>query len=216
MAIFNTRSDVSKRELYSNDVNKYLTLLSKFRKKHPLKLKRKIALVVLDVEKAFFDLESKTYLPISQLIFPKIKKLCETFDKYSLPVILTTHYDTKKYMKNWWKHAIPKEMSEFSIDKMKRKIIIKHHYDAFLDTKLETLLYQTKMEQIVLAGVMTHLCVDTTARSAFMRGFSPVLAIDAIGSKNEVLHLSSLLSLSHGVAYISTTEEIESCIEKSR
>jgi isochorismate hydrolase len=49
---------------------------------------------------------------------------------------------------------------------------------------------------------MTDLCVETTARQAFMSGFQPVVVSDATASKNEELHLAALKTLAHGFAHI--------------
>jgi bifunctional isochorismate lyase / aryl carrier protein len=47
---------------------------------------------------------------------------------------------------------------------------------------------------------MTHLCCETTARSAFMRGFEVFFTMDGTATYNEQLHRASLLTLSHGFA----------------
>ena len=52
----------------------------------------------------------------------------------------------------------------------------------------------------VISGVMTHLCCETTARAAFMRGFEVFFTVDGTATYNEALHRSSLLTLSHGFA----------------
>ena len=60
----------------------------------------------------------------------------------------------------------------------------------------------------MICGVMTHLCCETTARDAFMRGFDVYFVMDATATCNEELHLSSLLTLSHGFAVMVETEEV--------
>jgi isochorismate hydrolase len=56
------------------------------------------------------------------------------------------------------------------------------------------------VEQLVITGVTTHLCCESTARSAFMRGFAVFLAIDATATLNRELHIASLQALAHGCA----------------
>jgi isochorismate hydrolase len=56
------------------------------------------------------------------------------------------------------------------------------------------------VEQLVITGVTTHLCCESTARSAFMRGFAVFMAIDGTATLNRELHLASLRALAHGFA----------------
>jgi isochorismate hydrolase len=61
---------------------------------------------------------------------------------------------------------------------------------------------------VVVAGVMTHLCCESTARDAFMRGFDVVVAADGTATLNEALHVASLRGLSHGFAVPARVSEL--------
>ena len=67
---------------------------------------------------------------------------------------------------------------------------------------------EEKIEQILITGVLTHLCCETTARDAFMRNFEVFFLVDATASYNEDLHLGSLRAISHGFGICLSTEEI--------
>ncbi len=54
-------------------------------------------------------------------------------------------------------------------------VITKSYPDAFVGTELEAALHATGRTDVVLAGFMTHMCVSSTARGAFNRGFRPVV-----------------------------------------
>ncbi len=54
-------------------------------------------------------------------------------------------------------------------------MITKSYPDAFVGTDLEATLRATGRTDVVLAGFMTHMCVNSTARGAFNRGFRPVV-----------------------------------------
>jgi len=54
-------------------------------------------------------------------------------------------------------------------------VITKSYPDAFVGTDLEATLRATGRTDVVLAGFMTHMCVNSTARGAFNRGFRPVV-----------------------------------------
>jgi isochorismate hydrolase len=64
------------------------------------------------------------------------------------------------------------------------------------------------VEQVVVVGVLTHLCCETTARDAFMRGFDVFFVADATATKSLSLHVASLRTLADGFCTLATTEEV--------
>jgi len=84
----------------------------------------------------------------------------------------------------------------------------KDTYDSFYNTGLKEHLRASGIEQVLVTGVLTHLCCETTARSAFVRGFEVYLAADALAATTEELHIGSLLGLAAGFAVIGDTAEI--------
>lgn len=57
-------------------------------------------------------------------------------------------------------------------------LIVKYHADSFLKTDLLSLLNEQGIKDIVLCGIQTEFCVDTTCKSAYSHGFSIELAGD--------------------------------------
>jgi nicotinamidase-related amidase len=88
------------------------------------------------------------------------------------------------------------------------KVILKHRYSAFYNTDLETVLRCLKIEDLVIAGVMTNMCCESTARDAYFRDYRVFFLADATGSINEEMHVASLLNLSLGFAYVTTAGEV--------
>src|SRR5512147_522016 len=58
-------------------------------------------------------------------------------------------------------------------------IVYKHEPNAFLHTDLLELLQSWEIERVVITGMMTHMCVDATARAAADLGFQVIVAEDA-------------------------------------
>ena len=54
-------------------------------------------------------------------------------------------------------------------------VIVKNYPSAFVGTELQKQLEATGVKDLVLAGFMTHMCVNSTARSAFNLGFRPTI-----------------------------------------
>jgi nicotinamidase-related amidase len=63
-------------------------------------------------------------------------------------------------------------------------IIYKHQPNAFLNTGLLELLRSWEIERVIVAGMMTHLCVDATARAAADLGFQVIVAEDACATRD--------------------------------
>ena len=77
-------------------------------------------------------------------------------------------------------------------------VVQKPRYDAFLRTTLEDDLRERGVDTVVITGVITNCCVDTTARSAFMRGFDVLVLDDCVATFAEErdLHEAALRNLS--------------------
>ena len=70
------------------------------------------------------------------------------------------------------------------------------------------MLRDNGVRRIVISGVMTHLCCETTARSAFVRGFEVFFTVDGTASYTADFHRASLLNLAHGFAVPVLVSEI--------
>jgi ureidoacrylate peracid hydrolase len=68
----------------------------------------------------------------------------------------------------------------------------KVRFDAFQWTSLEPLLRGLAASRLVICGVVTNLCVETTVRSAFMRDYPVTLIEDACAAKTRRLHELSI------------------------
>ena len=74
-------------------------------------------------------------------------------------------------------------------------VIEKTRYSGFHNTALEALLRGLTIEKIFLAGVITNVCVEATARDAFHRDFRIVVLSDCVSGFNRKLHDASLETL---------------------
>jgi len=75
-------------------------------------------------------------------------------------------------------------------------VVDKVRFDAFQWTSLEPLLRGLGVTSLMICGVVTNICVETTARSAFMRDFPVILLEDCCAAKTRRLHQLSLEVLS--------------------
>jgi nicotinamidase-related amidase len=63
-------------------------------------------------------------------------------------------------------------------------IVYKHEPNSFLNTNLLELLKSWEIERVVITGMMTHMCVDATARAASDLGFQVIVAEDACATRD--------------------------------
>jgi nicotinamidase-related amidase len=84
--------------------------------------------------------------------------------------------------------------------------IVKSRYDAFLDTTLDAMLRQCGIETVVLGGVSTDCCVDSTARAAFMRNYDVVVLSDACAAGTHEDHEAAWAALGRYAATVAPTQ----------
>jgi ureidoacrylate peracid hydrolase len=71
-------------------------------------------------------------------------------------------------------------------------VVVKHRYDAFHATDLDLVLRSNAIRSVVLTGVSTHVCVETTARSAFVRDYYTIVVADGCAAYSSEEHETSL------------------------
>lgn len=186
----------------------FLERIERFRKRTRIAFTpERSALLILDMQRYFLEESSHAHVPSATTIVPKIARLARLFNDRGLPVISTRHVnrdDNAMMMGLWWRDVIRREneLSEI-VDDLAfpfTNVIEKPQYDAFYETKLEDILREKGVSQVVVTGVMTHLCVESTARTAFIRGFEVIFPVDGTATYNEDFHISTLTNLSHGFA----------------
>lgn len=178
------------------------------------------ALLVLDMQEYFLSEASHAFVPSAPAIIPNIQFMIKVFAAYNRPIFFTRHVNTEEnagMMGKWWKDLICPQAAYSHIvkqlDTSKGAILRKSQYDAFYETRLESDLRAGGVGEVVITGVMTHLCCETTARSAFMRGFEVIFAIDGTATYSESFHRATLLNLAHGFALLVQVEEILSAFK---
>ncbi len=180
------------------------------------------ALLVIDPINHFTDPNGRAYLPASKAIMPNINSVINLYNKLSLPIMITQHfhksYDPKNMIQNFYSDYIKDgEFDSLLSDKLglsgKELIINKDTYDAFYNTQLENILREKGVKQVLISGCLSHLCCETTARSAFVRGFEVYFGADLSFSKTEELHLASLIAIADGFGKILRTEDIKKCLK---
>ena len=183
------------------------------------------SLLVIDMQQFFCTPSSHAYLKDSKKIIPTIQQLITVYRQHSLPVIFTRYALLQKEspgaMGRWWNDVLYDD-DDFSniispLQPLPNELVIrKTQYSAFYETDLDQTLKKLKITTVLITGVLTHLCCETTARDAFMRNYDVFFLTDATTSDTQDLHDASLRTLSDGFATLVTTNEVLSWIKEMK
>jgi len=176
-------------------------------RRKPVRISSKTALLVLDMQRYFLDENSHSFIPSAAAIIPRVRAIVEAFIVTDKPVLFTQHINTPENsgaLGRWWQDIITadSELSKLTpeLNTTGAKVIQKTQYDAFYNTNLHDHLQKLGVSQVVITGVMTHLCCETTARSAFVHGYDVLFTIDGTATYNREHHVATLTNLAHGFA----------------
>jgi nicotinamidase-related amidase len=136
----------------------------------------KTALVIIDVQNGLFNIED---FPIYQekVLIKNLLLLIKKARNAKIQIFYIQHNDSKGERletgsENW---KIRSEIMPRSED----IIIQKRDSDSFLNTSFDEELKKYEINHLVIAGLATPMCIDTTVRSAFSHGYTVILIQDA-------------------------------------
>ncbi len=150
------------------------------------------ALLIIDVQIGLFNIKDFPIFQEEQLI-KNIQTLLDKARKVKVPIFYIQHNDPKgKRLENGtenWK--IRSEITPRFGD----IIIQKYNSDSFLGTNLDEELHKRDITRLVIAGLATPMCIDTTVRSAVSHGYNVILIQDAHSTlDSEVLKASQIVA----------------------
>ena len=168
------------------------------------------ALLVVDMQEYF--------RPMAGEILPRLTELIATCHLMGVPVIYTqhSHQDSSRdggMLAQWWGQVIlagsfdaqlMPEIAPLAED----KLVPKNRYSAFYKTDLEEHLHKLGVTDLLIGGVMTNLCCETTARDAFVRDYRVFFLADGTATATQDFQRASLTNLAFGFAYLVTCDQI--------
>ncbi len=141
------------------------------------------ALLIIDVQNDYF--EGGT----CQLVNPiqaslNIKKILEQFREKNFPVIHIQHFSVRESATFFIPNSFGVQIHE-NVKPIKDEIVVKKNYpNSFLETNLEEILDSLNIKELVVCGMMSHMCVDSTVRAAFDKGYKCEVVYDACTTKD--------------------------------
>jgi ureidoacrylate peracid hydrolase len=88
------------------------------------------------------------------------------------------------------------------------RVVIKHRYSAFIDTDLDVILRSRKVSSLLLAGIATNVCVESTARHGFMKDYQVTLVEDCCAASSLEEHQGTLLNISKFFGDVAIAETV--------
>ncbi len=87
-------------------------------------------------------------------------------------------------------------------------IVRKHRYSAFVDTELDLILRSRQIRTVITTGVATNICVESTARDAFMRDYYVAFVDDASATYHQEQHAATLANIALGFGEVTTVDQL--------
>ncbi|MFH2118513.1 MAG: isochorismatase family cysteine hydrolase [Candidatus Paceibacterota bacterium] len=175
--------------------------------------KENAAILIVDMQRDFLDSDGKLAesgqdISMMQATIDPIKELITKARRKGLPIIFTQMIDGLKYRDEVGKYRFSfKEKQEQKICVLEGTagteligilpqdqdtVIVKHNYDSFHETELENLLKEKNIKTLIIVGVKTNACVETTIRTAYHDGYFVIVPEECVASDDVDAHHQSL------------------------
>jgi nicotinamidase-related amidase len=191
------------------------------------------ALLVIDVQREYFDPDGPAFVEHAADVLGNINRLIDGFREHSLPVVFIKHMNRADGSDagRMADFGDPDEADSF-VEGTPRvefvpglhvasgdPLVVKRRYSAFRGTDLEAILHTAGVRAVVICGLMTSFCCETTARDAHGRDYEVLFSADANEGPDledpdgvpvphdAVLH-NTMTALGAGFAEIVTTDEV--------
>lgn len=140
------------------------------------------ALLLIDIQNDYFP-GGGMELVGSSAAAARAGKLLRAFRERTLPVIHIQHVSERPGATSFLPDTPGVEIHESVAPNLGEAVFQKHYPNSFRETGLLEHLRNRQISHLTIAGMMTHMCVDTTVRAAADLGFTCVLAHDACATR---------------------------------
>ncbi len=176
----------------------------------------KTALVLIDIQNDYFK-GGQCELHKSEEAVENGSSVLEYFRNKGLSIFHIKHFSTKKNSSILIKDSPGAKIHKLVSPKENEKVIIKSFPNSFRDTNLQEGLLEQEITDLVVAGMMSQHCVDTTVRAAFDLGYNITLLHDACATRDlefdnmkipaGQVHAAFMASLGRGFSKVIPTSE---------
>jgi ureidoacrylate peracid hydrolase len=157
-----------------------------------------------------------------QQVAPRILGFLEQIRKFGIPIVhIHNEHSDWTISPSWRKRHSPNPEpntpcqvgswgAEFYkvIPEDSEYIIAKHRYSAFINTDLDLVLRSIGIKTIILTGIETNVCVESTARHGFMKDYYVVLLEDCVAAKGTAEHEATLFNIRNYFGAVTSSQKL--------
>lgn len=143
----------------------------------------KSALIIVDVQRDYFE---GGLNPLSQPneALENIRDLLGVFREKNLPVFHVQHISERDNAPFFKPKSKGIEIHPALHPLESEQVVVKHAPNSFYKTELEAALKAHQVNKLIICGMMSHHCIDTTVRAGRERGYAIDLVHDGCATKN--------------------------------
>jgi len=141
------------------------------------------ALIIIDIQNDYFDKGSNP-LSGSDEATKNARLILDDCRSRGLPIIHIQHLATRSTATFFLPNTIGADIYADVRPLDNEKVIVKNYPNSFRETELLEYLTFLNVSQLVICGMMTHMCVDATTRAAKDFGFECTIISDACATKD--------------------------------
>lgn len=143
----------------------------------------KKALIVIDIQNDYFENGAIELVnPIEASL--KARQVIDFFRENNLPIVHIQHLSADSNMPIFVPGTFGSEIHENVKPLEGEKVIQKYYPNSFRETDLLDFLKANEVSELIVTGMMTHMCVDSTTRAAKDFGFECTVIGDACASRD--------------------------------
>jgi nicotinamidase-related amidase len=175
----------------------------------------KTALLIIDVQNDYFKGGTMTLVGAEEAS-ENIRQILQRCRATEIPVIHIRHIATSPNATFFLPNTNGAEIHQNVKPLASEKVIVKHYPNSFRETELLNYLKGKSITNLIVCGMMTHMCVDATVRAAKDFGFTIQLIEDACATREleingrklnaEDVHNSFLAALNYAYATVMTAQ----------
>ena len=164
----------------------------------------KTALIVVDMQKGFIEKGAFLELEAARNMIPTLLKLISVCQENDIPIVYTrmSHQFIKStvYPELWPDHfkedgspiLVPGSREFELVDEIEVTdedlIVDKDRYSAFFGTKLDIVLKEKGIQNVIITGLASNVCCESTARDAFFLNYRVMFLDDCNATLNDEMH----------------------------
>jgi len=191
---------------------------------------RRSALVVIDMQHSFVAPDAASSVPEAREIVPNINRLAAALRAAGGTVAWVQATYTREgpgYWPLFFDYMVSPDLSArilaglspgspghalwHELDVRPQDLRVrKNRYSAFFPgaSDLPELLKAKSLDTVLIAGTMTNVCCEASARDAMAAGFKTVVVADANAARSEAEHVASLATMAQFIGDVRTTSEV--------